>query len=304
MLTAELAAWCVKRLGSAARATRFESGHLSRVVGVDLENGTSVVLKARPSDPRLVACAAVQRHVWKQGFPCPELLAGPDRLGADMITAERLIEGALPVSPTPATIPAYATLLRRLVAAAPAAAQVPGLDPVPPWVGWDHRGDGIWPAPDDLDVDLNGVGGPAWIDDIGRRVRARLRTDRHAVVVGHVDWEAHNLAWHAGEPRAVHDWDSVAVRSEAAIAGAAGAVFASLGPVVAASMTESASFLTAYQAARARPFTEDEFQIAWAAGLWVHAFNARKEAAHAASGPYQAWLLEEGAARLRRAGAV
>jgi hypothetical protein len=268
-----------------------------------MEDGTSVVIKARPADPRLPACAAVQRHVWRRGYPCPELLAGPDLVGPLMVSAERLVEEAAAVSPTAATVPAFAALLRRLVALAPMAAEVLTLDPAPPWVGWDHDGHGTWPAPDDLDADLNAPGGPAWIEEIGRRVRARLRADVLPAVVGHVDWEAHNLAWSAGEPRAVHDWDSVALRSEAAIAGAAAGVFASLGPVVAASVEESASFLAAYQAARRRPFHVEELEIGWAAGLWVLAFNARKESVKTSSGPYQAGLLDEGEERLRRAGA-
>lgn len=303
MLSADLTRWCIERLGSAPRSIRFQSGHLSQVVGAVLEDGSSVVLKARPADPRLIPCAAVQRHLWRHGFPCPELLAGPDPVGPLMVSAERLIEGADPVSPTAATIPAHASLLQRLVASAPAAADLPGLEPAPSWVGWDHKGAGLWPAPDDLDVDLNLPRGPAWIEEIGGRVRALLRTDRHPGVIGHVDWEAHNLAWQSGEPRAVHDWDSIAIRPDAAIAGAAAAVFTSLGPVVAASLEESESFLAAYQAARSRPFTNDELEVAWAAGLWVLAFNARKESVRSRSGPYQVELLKEGEERLRRSGA-
>jgi hypothetical protein len=171
-------------------------------------------------------------------------------------------------------------------------------------VGWDHSEAGTWPLPDDVDDDLNRWSAPGWIEEAGRRARGRLLADASPAVVGHVDWEAHNLAWHDGRPGAVtvHDWDSVATRSEAAIAGAAAAVFPSLGSVVAASLAESARFLAAYEAARSRPLTPDQYEVAWAAGLWVLAYNARKESTLRADGPYGRRLHAEAEARLSRSG--
>ena len=64
--------------------------------------------------------------------------------------------------------------------------------------------------PDDRDVDLNGHPEPGWLDEVGRRVRDRLRRTRGApIVVGHGDWEGQNLRWRGRQPWAVHDWDSV-----------------------------------------------------------------------------------------------
>ena len=41
------------------------------------------------------------------------------------------------------------------------------LDPAPPWTFPPFDTD-LWPWPDDRDIDLNEVDGPAWIDESGR----------------------------------------------------------------------------------------------------------------------------------------
>jgi len=177
------------------------------------------------------------------------------------------------------------------------------LEPAPAWVHWDHSEAGTWPAPDDLAVDLNAHAGPGWLEAIGERVSRRLLRCRLPPVVGHVDWESHNLAWRNGKPVAVHDWDSVAARPEAAVAGAAGAVFASLGPVIAATADQTQTFLDAYCKERDRAWSTEELEVAWAAGLWVLAYNAKKESLAAESGPYLAQVSMEAEARLLKAGA-
>ena len=92
---AELSAWCVQHLGSESAETLFGAGNLSRVVGLRLRDGRTVVVKVRPAEARLAGCAEVQRRLWGSGFPCPEPLAGPAPL-ADTgyaVNAEVLIAG-------------------------------------------------------------------------------------------------------------------------------------------------------------------------------------------------------------------
>jgi hypothetical protein len=200
-------------------------------------------------------------------------------------------------------VPAFAALLARLVSLAPTPLSYRPLSPAPPWVGWDHGERGTWPVPDDLDCDLNDSDGPVLVEMTGRRLQARLRSAHLDDVVGHLDWEAHNLLWRDGVAAAVLDSDSIGLRPEAAIAGAAAAVFPSLGDTVAASIGQTEQFLAAYQAASGRQFSATEQQVAWAAGTWVLAYNARKEAARTSRGPCQDLLAADGAERLRRAGA-
>jgi aminoglycoside/choline kinase family phosphotransferase len=304
----ELPGWlarrCAAELGSPPLAVLMAASHLSRVFAVELADGRRVVLKARPDDSRVRACWRVQQYLHARGFPCPRPLAGPALAGGQLVTAEEYVEDARPRPATSGAVPAYAALLQRLIRLAPSASTCGELRPAPAWVAWDHDQEGTWPVPDDLDTDLNAVPGPALIEETGRRLRARLRAAAELpLAVGHLDWEAHNLLWRNGAPVAVLDWDSAAIRPEAAIAGPAAAVFPALGATVAATVAQTGQFLDAYQAARGRAFTPAEVQVAWAAGAWVLAFNARKESVSLADGPYQRHLAAEGAHRLRLAGA-
>jgi len=124
--------------------------------------------------------------------------------------------------------------------------------------------------------DLNALSGPAWIDETARRVRDRLTAGRASVRIGHGDWESQNIAWVSGVPLAVHDWDSVIAQPEACIVGLAAAVWPATG---AASVAQTADFIASYQMAAGRVWAQSEVQDAWAAGLWVRLFNARKDAA-------------------------
>jgi hypothetical protein len=101
----------------------------------------------------------------------------------------------------------------------------------------------------------------------------------------------------------VDDWDSVAALPEPAVAGAAAAVFPSSpdGKRVAATVEQTAAFLRAYEQARTIEWSADELEISWAAGLWVLAYNAKKEAWGGGRG-YLAHLEGESTERALRAG--
>ena len=62
----------------------------------------------------------------------------------------------------------FAEALARLVALAPKPEELDTLDPAPPWTS-PSDGTDLWPWPDDRDIDLNEVSGPAWIDESGWR---------------------------------------------------------------------------------------------------------------------------------------
>lgn len=311
-------AWCLRHLGSVPAQTLFTGGNLAAVHGVRLADGRDVVVKVRPSAARYAGCTAVQRHLWAAGFPCPEPLAGPLPLmpegeggagvagsGALCVNAESLVPGGGPYpaggdeAAETARSAAFAGLLARFVALAPSPAEVGDLAPSPAWIDWDHAHPGLWPPPDDRDVDLNALPETAWIDELGREARARLAAARDAArVIGHCDWESHNLDFRDGRPVAVHDWDSVAAAPETVIVGVAGAMWPAGAHCAGASLEQTEAFLDAYQSARGRRFSPGELAQCWAAGLWIRAFNAKK------------FLLDgletltpaEGAQRLRRAG--
>ena len=267
--------WCRTHLEDGLESVSFRSRHLSEVIGVQLTSGRQVVIKVRPYDPRLTGCLAVQDHLARTGFPCPAPLTGLTRLGVLAVTAETAIPGGGQLSPEAGAAPC-AALLARLIDSAPDPSRTPPLAPSPPWTGWDHPGALLWPVTDDEGRDLNALSGPAWIDQTARRVRDRLSVGRASVRIGHGDWESQNIAWVAGVPLAVHDWDSVIAQPEACIVGLAAAVWPATG---AASVSQTADFIASYQVATGRAWAQSEVQDAWAAGLWVRLFNARKDAA-------------------------
>ena len=157
--------------------------------------------------------------------------------------------------------------------------------------------------PDDLDVDLDSAGGPGWIDDAGRRAQGRLAADSGSPIIGHADWEMHNLEWDGPTPVAVHDWDSLAISTEPALAGAAARRPRIVGGRSGGRLARPERALPGrLPATRSATWPADDLELAWAAGVWVLAYNAKKEVAGGGSG-YLPHLEPEVAERLRRAGA-
>jgi hypothetical protein len=89
----------------------------------------------------------------------------------------------------------------------------------------------------------------------------------------------------------------------AALAGAASGAFASDGPPTLAPVESSEAFLVAYQDIRGRSFTAVDQEIAWAASVWMAAYNARGEALYGASPVCRDALRAQAAEHLRRANA-
>lgn len=257
----------------------FRSGHLSQVVGVELADGGRAVIKVRPFEPRIAGCIAVQAHLARVGFPCPAPLAVPASADGFAVTAETCAYGGVQLPPEHGAGP-FAALLAELIGLAPDAAGVPALAPSPPWAGWEHPGPRLWPDRDDEGRDLNDVPGPGWVDAAACRARQCLRARREPLRIGHGDWESQNIRWSDNRVLVVHDWDSVIAQPEIAIVGLAAAVWpAAGGPGEAATVAQSADFIAGYQAAAGTRWTDRQIEHAWAAGLWVRLFNAKKDAA-------------------------
>ena len=296
-----LCAWCESVLGARPAEVVRRTGHLSQVFVVVLADRRQVVVKARPYEPRLLGCVEVQRSLAAGGFPCPAPLAGPDLIDALAVSAETFADVGVQRDVADGA-EAFAGLLARLVAVAPAPEAVPSLAPSPPWNGWDHGGAELWPDRDDEGRDLNRVAGPAWVDRAAAEVRRLLRDYRAPALVGHGDWESQNIRWQDDEATAVHDWDSVIAQPEAAIAGFASAVWTKQGePDEVPSVEQSSAFLDAYERAAGVRWTRLDRRAAWAAGLWVRLFDAKMEAA-SGGGPELDRLTGEVARRLERAG--
>jgi len=258
------------------------------------------VVKVRPDSPRIAACVEVQRRVFQAGYPCPQPLTGAVPFGDDVATAETCIAGGAMLPSADQAARAFAEAFARLIRLAPRPTEVSTLAPAPSWAAWNHAEHGLWPRPEDPDVNLNDVAGPEWIDDAGCRARDRLRAGKSEAVIGHCDWLAGNLRWSGDELLVVHDWDSMTADSEAVLAGFAAALYSTVSADKLATVEDTERFLVAYCHARGREFSADELERSWAAGVWTRAYDAKYQ--HTVGQPVTSMSENEARERLRRAG--
>ncbi|MFZ0049818.1 MAG: phosphotransferase [Streptosporangiaceae bacterium] len=297
---ARLARWCTEHLGSRPADEIFRSGYLSAVIGLRLADDREVVVKVRPDSPRIAACVEVQRRVFQAGYPCPEPLTGAARFGDDVATADSYVPGGAMLPSSGHAARAFAEAFARLIRLAPRPAEVSTLDPAPPWAAWNNAEDGLWPCPEDPDVNLNEVAGPEWIDDAGRRARDRLRGSASEAVIGHCDWLAGNLRWSGEALLVLHDWDSMTADSEAVLVGFAAALYSTISADELATAEDTERFVVAYCRARGQEFSADELERSWAAGVWTRAYDAKYQ--HAVGQPITSLSEDEARERIRRTG--
>jgi hypothetical protein len=297
-----LPAWCQDHLGGEPAGVLFRSQQVSMVLGLRLADGRDVVVKARADDGRAASCVAAQARMAERGFPCAAPLTPVVGVAALAVHAEEYRPGGEALhGNTPATAVRCAEVFARLMAELAGVTVAPPL-PNPPWVRWDHTDSGVWPAIDFLDGrDQSVVSGH--IVETADRARRRLLAAALPCVLGHADFEAQNLRWRGLQVWAVHDWDSLAWQPEAALVGAASGSFASDGPPMLAPIESSEAFLVAYQDFRGRLFTAAELEVAWAAGLWMAAYNAWETALCGGSQAGSDALRAQARERLRRANA-
>ena len=297
-----LPAWCLDQLGVAPVDVLFQAQQVSMVFGLRLADGRDVVVKARADDGRAVSCVEAQARLAERGFPGARPLTPVANVGSLAVHAEEFRPGGEALhGDSPDVAERCAKVFALLMAELASVTVAPPL-PNPPWVRWDHTDAGLWPAMDFLDNhDQSGV--PGHVVEAAERARKRLLAASLPRVLGHADFEAQNLRWHGREVWAVHDWDSLAWQPEAALVGAASGAFARDGPPALAPLESSEAFLTAYQEVRGRLFTAEELEVAWAASVWMAAYNAM-EMALLGGAPLSADALRTQAAeRLRRANA-
>lgn len=105
------------------------------------------------------------------------------------------------------------------------------------------------------------------------------------------------------------DWDSItADQPEAILVGEAAYKFAKTsfeldGCAPGASIEATDQFLAAYERAAENRWTDDERQVAWAAGLWVAAFDARLSRFEDRGEGFAELVRRDAPERMRRAAA-
>ena len=221
------------------------------------------------------------------------------RVGSLSVHAEELRPGGDVLhGDSPEMAVRCAEVFARLMAELAGVTVAPPL-PNPCWVRWDHTDPGVWP--------VTGCAGsrvqsavPAYVVDSAVRARRRMLAADLPCVLGHGDFEAQNVRWHGQQVWTVHDWDSLAWQPAAALVGAASGAFASAGPPTLAPIESSEAFLAAYQESRGCVFTAVEQEIAWAASVWMAAYNVWEGLGGT---PSRDALRAQAAERLRRADA-
>ncbi|WP_431912587.1 phosphotransferase [Nonomuraea jabiensis] len=297
-----LPAWCLDHLGDQPADVLFRQQSMSTVFGLRLAGGTDVVIKARDDDGRAGSCVTAQARLAENGFPCARPLTPVVGVGPLAVHAEEFRPGGEVLrGDAPEIAVRYGEVFARLMTALADLAVTPPL-PNPRWVRWDHTDPGLWPSIESLDEKDQSLV-PAYVMDTAARARRRMLAADLPCVLGHADFEAHNLRWHDQQVWTVHDWDSLAWQPEAALVGAASAVFPKMGPATLPPIESTEAFLAAYQDTRARLFTAEEQQIAWAASLWTAAHDVRWEALHGYTAVSGKALWTQAAERLRRANA-
>jgi hypothetical protein len=247
------------------------------VFGLRLAGGADVVVKMRADDGRAASCVAAQARLAGRGFPCARPLTPVVSVGSLAVHAEEFRPGGeVLYGDSPAVAARCAEIFGWLMEELAEVTVAPPL-PNPPWVRWDDAAPGVWPVIECLDHRDQRVV-PGYVVEAAERARSRLLAAGLPCVLGHADFEAQNVRWHGQQVWAVHDWDSLAWQPEAALAGAASGSFASAGPPTLAPIESSEAFLVAYENIRGRSFTAMEQEIAWAASLWMAAYNAREMA--------------------------
>jgi hypothetical protein len=279
----QLNPWCEGQLGSSVAEVLFVVRRLGTVFGVTLSDGRRVAIKlgsAKEPIDRRRATQRVQTYLYREGFPCPRPILGPRPFGSEVGVVEELVEaGAAPNAHEPKIRRAMAEGLAwqmRITSA---------IDPpeelkrrCPPWI--DLRTAALWPPPHHPRlnfVEIEPVMG--WVDQIAARAkRIFLERDDGNHSTAHSDWEAHNIRCSNQDLVVAYDWDSLAVESELALVGRAAAVFtAHTDPRFgyAPSPVERWGFISEFEEAAERRFTDAERIAITAVSAWATAYEAR-----------------------------
>ena len=240
------------------------------VLGLELEDGSRVALKAVRPRPGLTEAVAVQAELHVRGFPCPRPLVGPVRLRSGSVAfVQEWIEAPQRDLHEPRLRREAASLLAGLVDTA-----APLRERLPPTFAGPRA---PFPPPHDSRFDLTRSDG-AWIDEAAASVLPML-ADPSAAVVGHSDWSAKHFGWDGDRIGAVYDWpDSVALDAEETIVGQASVNFPATWDLPVepklATVDESDAFVEEYEEAAGRRLDRELIR---AARTYLIAYSARCE---------------------------
>src|SRR5215472_2441976 len=226
-IAAQLTSFCRAQLGTTVALLRFYWVSVGCVLGLDLEDGRTIVVKVQQGarDGRyLAACLDVRRELVAAGFPCPRPIAGPIRLGAAWATVEELDDrGTRADAHDPAVRRELARVLAQLVELARPFASNPAIGGA--WFTSLPAAQ-IFPGPHAPGFDfVASSAGADWIEDLAARARSRSNQAKGEKVIGHFDWRIEHVRFDNNRIVTSYDWDSLHAEREPVMIGAVAHAF-------------------------------------------------------------------------------
>jgi hypothetical protein len=276
--------FCVERLGTRPARGLFYRASAGCVLGVHLEDGEDVVIKAfqhRWDSSFLAEIQDAQGRVAAGGIPCPRPLLSPTPIQpgrSNLAVAETfLADPGMGPGGSAAARRVSAQGLARQIALCAGLPGAPRLERHP----LRKQDSGLYGDPHSPLFDFASTGdGAEWIDDLARRAAMIRDEDTTTPVVAHTDWSARNVRFDEHRLLAVYDWDSLAFVTEATALGQAamtwsvtadpgGTAFPKLGSVL--------GYIGDYEDARGTPLSAGQRRAAHGAAVYVLAYAARCE---------------------------
>ena len=204
-------AFCIRELGEPAAGGLFYAASAGCVLGVELESGRAVAIKAYQRRWRkrfLSAVQEAQQLLAMGGMPCPSPILPPAEIRPphpNFAIVETWVAD-------PGMRPGGSAAARR-VSAAGLARQMALCLTLPDVDRFSRHplhseGDGLYGTPHSPLFDFERTGaGAEWIDDLARRAKTVRDRDTGPLVVAHTDWSARNVRFDGDRLLAVYDWE-------------------------------------------------------------------------------------------------
>jgi len=279
-IAAQLREVCVRELRSRPTAPLFYRSSVGAVVGLELDDGTRVVVKAhQPTTTRehLVEVVRLQSRVESQLQLAPKVRAGPVTLCKGLVVIEEFVErGAVRNGHEPVIRRELARTLHEVIQCLGEAGDAPRLAPN---LLVDQSRMALWPTPHSNLFDFEATRtGADYIDEIAARARAAMLPVGR-FIIGHGDWRCEHVRF-AGDKAVVgFDWDSLCSAPEPAIVGATAHMFCAdwsvEGHAQAPTLDEARAFVDEYQVAAGRAFTTEDRKLCSASFTYAVAYTSR-----------------------------
>ncbi len=229
VMAAILDRYCSLHLGARPVGGLFYLGSAGCAVGIRLQSGDEIAIKAyqdRWSGPYLSAVQSVQTYLSGEGFPCPCPLAPPRPLQPgrpNLAIGESFLAdpGMEPLHGSQACGYAAAGLARQVTLCR-------SVPPERPFVEHPlHVAPGrLYPEPHSPLFDFERPSARAdWIDGYAAKASVVRGADHSTPVVAHMDWSARNVRIGPRGLVAAYDWDSLALVPESTAIGQAAATW-------------------------------------------------------------------------------